>query len=320
MSLVRWLHFLSSLVPAASSWGVSYPEALSSITGSCVVFPCTLSFPSSVSAAAGIVAIWYKDYEGQKTVVFHSEGQGVDARFRGRAQLLGDPAAHNCTLLLRGVTPEDSGPYRFRFEIVDGDRWSAVRDVLLRVSDAPERPIITTSEEVLEGTPVTLECSSPYVCPLSDVSLRWAGYDPQVSAESGSVQLDPAGVGRRRSLTTSFSWHDHSRTLLCEVLHGSQRASTELELRVRHAPKGTAVSLSPSTRNVHVGDTVSFSCTVSSSHPPVAAYRWYRDGVAVGTERVLTLRAVRPEDHGRYHCEAENAVGVGEAPAVMLYV
>lgn len=134
--------------PAHGSWGVSYPPELRSITGSCVVFPCTLSFPDSVSASKGIVAIWYKDYSNQKTVVYHSEGQDVDARFRDRAQLLGDPAAHNCTLLLRGVTPEDSGPYKFRFEIVDGDRWSAERDVELRVSggyggDPPLDPVLT---------------------------------------------------------------------------------------------------------------------------------------------------------------------------------
>lgn len=138
--------------PAHGSWGVSYPPELRSITGSCVVFPCTLSFPDSISASKGIVAIWYKDYSNQKTVVYHSEGQDVDARFRDRAQLLGDPSAHNCTLLLRGVTPEDSGPYKFRFEIVDGDRWSAERDVELRVSggyggDPPPGPRAHRSHE-----------------------------------------------------------------------------------------------------------------------------------------------------------------------------
>lgn len=96
--------------------------------------PCTLSYPEEVTAADGIVAIWYKDYESQKTLVYHSGGQEVDPHFRGRARLLGDPGAGNCTLQLRGVTPGDSGSYRFRFEIVNGDRWSAARDVMLSVS------------------------------------------------------------------------------------------------------------------------------------------------------------------------------------------
>ncbi|XP_021238198.1 sialoadhesin [Numida meleagris] len=321
MTLLRWLVFLTGLDPTApSTWGVSYPEALRGIAGSCVVFPCTLSFPDDVSAAAGIVAIWYKDYEGQKTMVFHSGDREVDANFRGRTQLLGDPTARNCTLLLRGARPEDSGLYRFRFEVVDGDRWSAARDVALRVEDTLERPSISASEEVSEDTLVTMECSSPYACPLSAMTLRWAGYNPRVSALSSHVQVDTRGVSRRQSLTTSFSWRDHSRTLLCEVLLGSQRASTELVLRVRHAPKGTKVSLDPPTQHVRVGDTLSLSCAVNSSHPPVTAFRWYKDGAAAGTGSILVLRGVRGQDHGRYHCEAQNAVGTGVAPAVMLYV
>ncbi|NXK52025.1 SN protein, partial [Chauna torquata] len=181
-------------------------------------------------------------------------------------------------------------------------------------------PSIAASEEVSEGTTFTFECSTPYVCPLSDVALRWGGYDEQVSEVSGRVQLDTSGVSRHLNLTTSFSWRDHSRTLLCEVFHGSQKASGELVLRVRHAPKGTKASINPSTQNIRVGDTVSFTCTVNSSYPPVSTYQWYKDGAAVGSERILTLRDVRREDHGQYRCEAHNAVGAGAAPAVMLYV
>lgn len=119
---------------ALGSWGVTYPESVRGVRGSCVMVPCTLSYPTDVTASDGIVAIWYKDYDSQKTVVYHSAAQEVDARFKGRAQLLGDPAARNCTLLLQGVTPEDGGPYRFRFEIINGDRWSAARDVMLSIS------------------------------------------------------------------------------------------------------------------------------------------------------------------------------------------
>ncbi|KAM9236246.1 sialoadhesin [Leptosomus discolor] len=316
-----WLVLLAGLVtPALSSWGVTYPESLRGVTGSCVVVPCALSYPEDVTAADGIVAIWYKDYDSAKTLVYHSAAQEGDARFRGRAQLLGDPAARNCTLLLRGVTPEDSGPYRFRFEIVNGDRWSAARDVMLSVSDDLEHPSTATSEEHAEGQTSTLECSTPYVCPLGTVTLRWAGYDPQVSTVSGRVQLDTSGVGHRLTLTTTFSWKDHSKKLLCEVSDGSRKATGEVVLRVRHAPKDTQVSVNPSVQNIRVGDTVSLACEASSSYPPISGYRWYKDGVAVGTERILTLRGVRREDYGQYRCEAENAAGAGAAPAVTLYV
>nr|XP_031360505.1 sialoadhesin [Lonchura striata domestica] len=322
MRLPRCLVLLASLVPPAlGSWGVSYPESLQASGGSCLVVPCTFSYPADVTTADGIVAIWYKDYDGQRTLVFHSATpQDVDPHFGGRAQLLGDPMARNCTLLLQGVTPGDSGLYRFRFEIINGDRWSASRDVTLSVSEDLERPSVTGSDEQTEGQRSTLECSTPYVCPRGDTVLRWEGYDPQVSEVSSHVQLDTSGVSHQVTLTSSFTWKDHSKKLLCEISDGSKRASTEVVLRVRHAPKDTQALLSPSSGNIGVGDTVTLSCQVGSSHPPVSGYRWYKDGVAVATERVLALRGVRREDHGRYHCEAQNALGTSVSPPVTLHV
>lgn len=102
---------------------------------SCVLIPCTFSYPSTVTPTEGIVVIWYKEYEGQRTVIYHSATPSdVDGRFQGRTELLGDPAAHNCTLLLRGLKSEDSGKYNFRFEINQGDRWSDLRGVTLTVN------------------------------------------------------------------------------------------------------------------------------------------------------------------------------------------
>ncbi|NXR15768.1 SN protein, partial [Semnornis frantzii] len=181
-------------------------------------------------------------------------------------------------------------------------------------------PIVASPEEQTEGETSTLECSTPYVCPPGDVSLRWEGYDPQVSVVSSLFQLDTSGVGHRLTLTTSFSWKDHSKKLLCELSYGSRKATGEVTLRVRHAPKDTQVSATPSTQNIRVGDTVSLTCGVSSSYPPISAYHWYKDGVAMGTEKTLILRDVGREDYGQYHCEAQNAVGVGRAPAMTLYI
>uniref|UniRef100_A0A663DJI4 Sialic acid binding Ig like lectin 1 n=1 Tax=Aquila chrysaetos chrysaetos TaxID=223781 RepID=A0A663DJI4_AQUCH len=202
------------MLPSLGSWGVTYPESLRGVRGSCVVVPCTLSYPTDVTASDGIVAIWYKDYDNQKTVVYHSAAQEVDARFKGRAQLLGDPAARNCTLLLQGVTPEDGGPYRFRFEIINGDRWSAARDL-------PFSPYQTLTYKQQDG-----------------------------------LRQHPAGPAQPH------------RCLPC------------LSVLPADAPKDTHVSVSPSTQNIRVGDTVSLTCELSSSYPPISAYRWYKDGVA----------------------------------------
>ncbi|NWT07019.1 SN protein, partial [Mionectes macconnelli] len=181
-------------------------------------------------------------------------------------------------------------------------------------------PSVAAPPDVREGQNSSLECSTPYACPWGDAVLRWEGHDPRVATVSGWLQMDASGVGHHLTLSTPFSWRDHSKKLLCEVSFGSRKASTEVVLRVRHAPKDVQVWVSPSSGNIHVGDTVSLTCEVGSSHPPVSGFHWYKDGAAVGSERVLTLRGVRREDHGRYHCEAQNALGAGTAPATTLHV
>ncbi|KFO73916.1 Sialoadhesin, partial [Cuculus canorus] len=181
-------------------------------------------------------------------------------------------------------------------------------------------PSVTTSEEQTEGQTSTLECSTPYVCPEDDISLRWKGYDPHVSVVSSQVQLDTSGVSHRLTLTTSFSWKDHSKKLLCELFYGSRKATEEVVLRVRHAPKDIQVLVTPSAQNIHLGDTVSLTCVVGSSYPPISAYHWLKDGVLMGSEQILTFRDVRREDYGQYRCEVRNVIGDGVAPPVMLYI
>ncbi|NXP56224.1 SN protein, partial [Heliornis fulica] len=188
-------------------------------------------------------------------------------------------------------------------------------------------PTTSASEEQTEGQTSTLECSTPYVCPPGDFTLRWEGYDPQVSTVSGQFQLDTSGVSHRLTLTTSFSWKDHSKRLGigpwgCPTLTSAHHLQPCLSVRCPPAdvPKDTQVLISAPGQNIRVGDTVSLTCAVGSSYPAILAYRWYRDGLAMGSERILTLRDIRREDYGQYHCEAENAVGAGAAPAVTLHI
>lgn len=113
--------FLSCLSLDLTSWGVSSPEAVRGMKGSCLVILHLPSFPASVKVPDGITTIWYYDYSGRRQVVSHSTNpQLVEARFQGRAQLVGNPELKVCNLLLKDLQPEDSGSYNFRFEIKRG--------------------------------------------------------------------------------------------------------------------------------------------------------------------------------------------------------
>nr|XP_048702402.1 sialoadhesin [Caretta caretta]XP_048702403.1 sialoadhesin [Caretta caretta] len=322
MPFLFQLIFLASHAQQAfCSWGVTYPQSLHSVKDSCILIPCTFSYPSTVTPVDGIVAIWYKDYQSQSTTIYHSTTPSeVDGRFQGRTEMLGDLAMHNCTLLLRDVKTEDSGKYNFRFEINQGDRWSDLRGVMLTVTDAPNSPAIAAPEDLTEGVRVNFTCSSPYVCPYDSIALEWRGYNALVSTVAGAVQLDTAGVLSRQTLVTSLSWQDHSKNLFCEVSVGAKQATGEMALWVKHSPKGTKVVINPSAKNIRVGDTVSLTCSVNSTFPEVTVYRWYKGRTALVSEQILTLQSVAREDYGPYHCEAENSVGTGVAEAVVLYV
>ncbi|XP_053112697.1 sialoadhesin [Hemicordylus capensis] len=315
------LGFVSYVLPAFASWTVTYPERLSSVKDSCVLIPCTFSYPRDVVISQGIIAIWYRDHSNQRTVVYHSATPNtIDAQFRDRAELIGDLLTKNCTLLLRRLATEDSGSYSFRFEISERNRWTAQRAVQLTITEAPAVPTITAPENLREGMPVTFNCTSPYVCPYGSFSLRWTGYNTEVWHVSGRVQLDTAGALRKQTLSASLSWQDHNRKMSCELTVGSKVAASQVTLRVKHSPKGVKASLSPSSKNIRVGEAASLTCSVTSSYPAITAYRWQKDGVASGNRALKTIPSVAREDYGLYHCEAENSVGAGVSGGVMLYV
>ncbi|KAM3831144.1 LOW QUALITY PROTEIN: sialoadhesin [Vipera latastei] len=323
MSLLflSFLSFAVNIPPASASWSATYPGSLSSIRDSCAVLPCTFAFPGDVSVANGIVAIWYKLENEQLVTVFNSKSpEKADARFQNRAQLLGDPLERNCTLLLRHLTKEDSGPYSFRFEIVQANSWTEKKELQLTVTDNPVIPTIAAPDYLREGILASFKCSSPYVCPYEHISLRWFGYNPETSHLSGTVQLDTTAAVLKQTLQTTLTWKDHGHKLGCETSVGTQKARGEVTLSVAYAPKGVRVTLDPPDRNIRVGDAVSLVCNVNTSFPEPTAFRWFKDGSACGTEQVKKIQPVSVKDYGLYHCEAENALGTGVAEGVPLLI
>ncbi|XP_060103417.1 sialoadhesin [Heteronotia binoei] len=305
---------------ASASWQVRYPASLRGVQGSCVLIPCTFDYP--MDTPESITSIWYKDNEGQRIVAFHSSTpDAVDAQFQGRTELIGDALGQrNCTLLLRSTQTRDSGKYNFRFEIDAKNRWLEVRGVELTVADTPDSPTIASPDDLYEAKPVTFNCSSPYVCPYDSISLRWTGHNAETSHVSEMVQLDTGGVLQKKTLSSFLSWQDHHRKLSCEVAAGALAKAKEVTLQVKHSPKGVKVSISPSAKNIRVGDATTLACNVVSSYPEVTAYRWFKDGVACGEGQVKTIQSVTREDYGQYHCEAENPVGSTVAETATVYV
>lgn len=129
------IYFLSVPPSVLASWGISSPNTVEGVKGSCLVIPCVFSFPADVEVPHGITTIWYYELSGNRQVVHHSgDPTLVEERFRTRAELLGHPKHKQCNLLLKDLSPQDSGSYKFRFEISEVNRWLDVKGTVVTVA------------------------------------------------------------------------------------------------------------------------------------------------------------------------------------------
>ncbi|KAF6089335.1 sialic acid binding Ig like lectin 1 [Phyllostomus discolor] len=320
--LLRLLHLASSFSTVLAFWGVSSPESVQGVKGSCLTIPCVFSFPDNVEVPqSGITTIWYFDYSGTRQVVHHSrDPQLVDVRFRGRAQFLGHAEHKVCNLLLKDLSPQDSGSYQFRFEISEVNRWLDTRGTAVIVAEKPSVPTIASPLELREGMDVNFNCSTPYVC-LQEPILQWEGQDPARSHTSHLQKLEPMGIRHQNILHMALSWQDHGRTLSCQLSVAKDKTKGEIRLRVQHAPKGVEILLSPSEGNIRPGDLVTLTCQVNSSYPSVSSVQWVKDGTRLKTQsHVLQLSQAAWDDAGVYTCQAENDMGSLASAPVSLHV
>ncbi|XP_016067565.1 PREDICTED: sialoadhesin [Miniopterus natalensis] len=320
--MLQLLHLASSISTVLATWGVSSSPAVQGVKGSCLIIPCIFSFPDNVEVPHGITAIWYYDYSGNRQIVYHSENpQQVEARFRGRAQLLGNSEHRVCNLLLKDLSPQDSGTYNFRFEISDVNRWVDVRGTAVTVTEKPSVPTIASPSELREGTEADFNCSTPYVCLQEPISLQWQGHDPARSVTSQLQKLEPTGIIHQETLHMALSWQDHGRTLSCQLSVTEYKTKGEIILQVQYAPKGVEILLSPSEGNIHPGDLVTLTCQVNSSYPEVISVQWLKDGTPLKSQsRVLQLSQAAWDDAGVYTCQAVNNVGSLTSPPFSLHI
>lgn len=96
------------------------PRNIEAMTNSCVVIPCSFTYPSGIRPYRGVHGIWYFGHPYPQLfppVVFKSRTDIVHESYKGRTRLLGDLTQKNCTLLINNVGAEHSGRYYFRADL-----------------------------------------------------------------------------------------------------------------------------------------------------------------------------------------------------------
>ncbi|KAJ8332952.1 hypothetical protein SKAU_G00418480 [Synaphobranchus kaupii] len=203
---------------------------------------------------------------------------------------------------------------RALYKLQQGDNQKTSNTSLtLRVLYSPKNTSVSISPSgsVLEGSSVTLTCSSNANPPVQ----HYTWY------KVNGTEINTVGTGQ--ILTFNVTESSGSEQYYCEAQneHGKEN-STTVQLEVDYPPKNTSVFISPS-GSVLEGSSVTLTCS-SNANPPVQHYTWYKvNGTeinTVGTGQHLTFNVTESSGSEQYYCEAQNEHGKENSPTVQLEV
>ncbi|XP_055769322.1 B-cell receptor CD22-like [Salvelinus fontinalis] len=157
---------------------------------------------------------------------------------------------------------------------------------------------VSPSGEIVEGSSVTLTCSSDANPPVQSYTWRYKKNGGDYQSKAG-----PQHVFNQIQSSDSGEYYCESQNEM-----GTDRSRT-INMDVKYGPKITSVSVSPSGEIVE-GSSVTLTCS-SDANPPVDKYTWYKKNGAslTGSEKTYTFTTISSEDSGEYYCEAENKYG-----------
>uniref|UniRef100_A0A668A158 B-cell receptor CD22 n=1 Tax=Myripristis murdjan TaxID=586833 RepID=A0A668A158_9TELE len=176
---------------------------------------------------------------------------------------------------------------------------------------APKVPSVSvrSSGEIVEGSSVTLTCSSD-----ANPAATYTWYK-----KNGNPVQEPFRTGPQLDFVSIQS--SDSGEFYCTAQNElGEKTSDSTSIDVKYPPKVPLVSLRPSGEIVE-GSSVSLTCS-SDADPPVDEYTWYKENQALlqGPEGSYNFTSISSEDTGTYHCQSENQHGWINSPSVLLDV
>uniref|UniRef100_A0A671WVH4 Ig-like domain-containing protein n=1 Tax=Sparus aurata TaxID=8175 RepID=A0A671WVH4_SPAAU len=192
------------------------------------------------------------------------------------------------------ISSEDRGNYYCKSENKYGQTIST--SVFIDVQYAPKLPSVSVSPsaEIVEGSSVTLTCSSD-----ANPAVNYTWYK-----EKQKLLRVLEGVYHFSSISSEDRENYYCKS---ENQYGEIN-STFLFLDVQYAPRLPSVSVSPSAEIVE-GSSVTLTC--SSDANPAAKYTWYKENqmLSQGPDGIYHISSISSEDRGNYHCKSENQYG-----------
>ncbi|XP_030599968.1 B-cell receptor CD22-like [Archocentrus centrarchus] len=193
------------------------------------------------------------------------------------------------------IRPEHSGSYYCVAQNTRGYQNSTLQ--LTVVADAPKLPSVSVSPsaEIVEGSSVTLTCSSD-----ANPAANYTWYKEDEDS--------PITSGDNFTITDFRPEHSGSYYCVAQNTRGRQNSTPE-RIHLHYAPKLPSVSVSPSAEIVE-GSSVTLTC--SSDANPAANYTWYKeDGhKPLSEDSQLVFSSIQSSDSGQYYCTAGNKLGM----------
>uniref|UniRef100_A0A3Q3G0N4 Ig-like domain-containing protein n=1 Tax=Labrus bergylta TaxID=56723 RepID=A0A3Q3G0N4_9LABR len=270
----------------SDSWRVTYSSLqICAYKGSTVEMNCTFTYPERTK---GEVNSLQKTFWLRKDGFYYKDVETV-SEYSGRVKNICDE--NKCTLRITNLRETDSTVYRFGF-ITNKDSYHGRPGVTLSVTDAPKLPSVSVSPsaEIVEGSSVTLTCSSD------------ANPAPEYT---WFKKNNNQPLSREAQLVFNSIKSSDSGEFSCKAENDLGNLSAET---VDDAPKLPSVSVSPSAEIVE-GSSVTLTC--SSDANPAANYTWFKEDEDSPTAsgQIFTISNFSADHSGRYYCEAQNTRG-----------
>ncbi|XP_065810760.1 B-cell receptor CD22-like [Labrus bergylta] len=202
------------------------------------------------------------------------------------------PLSKGPELVFSSVQSSDSGEFYCAAENDLGRRTS--EHFISDVKYAPKLPSVSVSPsaEIVEGSSVTLTCSSD-----ANPAAKYTWFKENLLKGQGQSYYFPSIRSEDRGIYYCQA----------ENKHGQIKSLQHL-LDVQYAPKLPSVSVSPSAEIVE-GSSVTLTC--SSDANPAANYTWYKknEDSPTASGQIFTISNFSADHSGRYYCEAQNTKG-----------
>uniref|UniRef100_A0A667WHI5 Ig-like domain-containing protein n=1 Tax=Myripristis murdjan TaxID=586833 RepID=A0A667WHI5_9TELE len=249
---------------------------------------CSYTYPNSGNHHITRVekALWFT-----KGLYYEPVDLRSDSEYEGRVHLFEERG--RSTLRISDLRESDSAVYKFRFITSQpGGRYTGEPGVSLTVTVS-----VRPSGEIVEGSSVTLNCSSD-----ANPAANYTWYK-----KNGNPDQEPFRTGPQLDFVSIQS--SDSGEFYCTAQNElGEKTSDSTSIDVKYGPKKPSVLVSPFGEIVE-GSSVTLTC--SSDANPAATYTWYKENQTLpqGPEGSYHFTSISSEDTGTYHCQSENQYG-----------